>query len=394
MRIEKWVYGGDALSRLGGRVLFVPLVLPGEVARVELGAEKSDLARGRAVELVERSPQRVEPPCPYFGHCGGCHYQHASYEFQTQAKREILREQLRRVGKIDFSGEIGILAGPPLGYRNRSQFHLDRKRIGYLERGSHSLVPVEECPISSPGVNRALAGLNEMLGDERFPGFVRSIELFSNEMEVQLNVLETDRPVARYFFEWCAERIPGAASGSLDCQTKDAAFRVSHNSFFQVNRFLVESLVEAATGDAGGASALDLYAGVGLFALALARRFGEVTAVEAAASAARDLEFNAARAGRVVNTVHARVENVLANLGQAPDFVIADPPRAGLGKGVVSHLLRLGPPDLTIVSCDPSTLSRDLAGLLAGGYRIERLTLIDLFPQTFHIETIVRLKRM
>lgn len=374
------MYGGDGLARLDGRVVLAPFVLPGETARVDA----HDGVHADLVEVLQPSAERVTPPCPHFGRCGGCHYQHAPYEFQLAHKVEILREQLRRVGKIDYHDEIEVVSGPPLGYRNRAQFHIVDGRIGYLAARSHDLVALPgDCPISSPRLNQALAMLRDRLSDPRFPRFVHSIELFTNETDVQVNVLETDRPVARVFYEWCESTV------AIEYATSLGAFRVSPRSFFQVNRFLVEPLVEKALGTAAGETALDLYAGVGLFALPLAKRFGTVTAVEAGSTAARDLEVNASRAGVSIRVELSRVEDYLAKLVKAPDYILADPPRAGLGKTVVAGLNRLAAPRVTIVSCDPATLARDLAAL--SKYKIERLTLVDLFPQTFHLETVANL---
>jgi len=385
--VDKWVYGGEGLARIDGRVVFVPAVLPGETARIDAG----DDVHARLLDVLTPAPERVPPPCPLFTICGGCHYQHAPYEYQLARKVEILREQLQRVGKIKFEGEIGVISGPPLGYRNRAQFHVSFEKgggkIGYLAARSHELVPVEgECPVSSPRLNLALSAIRDKLSDPRFPRFVQSVEIFTNETDVQINVIEAQHAVARRFYDWCESR------QAIDYQTSLGTFRVSSRSFFQVNRFLAEKLVETALPDVGGESALDLYAGVGLFALRMARRFKSVTAVESGSSAAHDLEFNASRAELAVKVDQARVEDYLARLQITPEFVLADPPRAGLGKDVVAHLVRLAPPRMTIVSCDPATLARDLAGLT--GYRIDSLTLVDLFPQTFHLEAVVRLTRI
>ena len=380
--IEKWVYGGEALARLDGRVVLAPFVLPGETVRLEA----DDGIHARLAEVLTPAPERVAPPCPLFTRCGGCHYQHAPYDFQLARKVEILREQLRRVGKIEYTGEIETVSGPPLGYRNRAQFHIADGSIGYLAARSHTLVPVSGgCPISSPRLNQALADMRARLGDPRFPRFVHSIEMFTNEIDVQVNALETDRPVARSFYEWCGSTV------AIDYATSFGTFRVSPRSFFQVNRFLIEPLVDAALYQAEGKTALDLYAGVGLFAVPLARRFEKVIAVESSVTAARDLEVNAARAEVRLETECARVEDFLRTLAETPDFVLADPPRAGLDKAVAGQLERLTPPRITLVSCDPATLARDLAGLTS--YRIERLTLVDLFPQTYHLETIAQLVR-
>ena len=381
--IEKWVYGGDALARLDGRVVLAPFVLPGETARLNVGEDiHADL-----IEVTAPAPERVEPPCPLFTRCGGCQYQHAPYQFQLARKVDILREQLRRVGKIDYTGEIETISGPPLNYRNRAQFRIADGRIGYLATRSHTLVPVTgECPISSPRMNQALTDMRARLPDPRFPRFVHSLEIFTNEVDLQVNVLEADRPVARSFYDWCGSKV------AIDYATSVGTFRVSPRSFFQVNRFLVESLVDAALQNGTGETALDLYAGVGLFALPMARRFKKVTAVEAGSDAARDLGVNAERAGVTLEIERARVEDYLPRLNKTPDFVLADPPRAGLGKQVVAQLVRLAPQRLTIVSCDPATLARDVAALT--GYKIEHLILADLFPQTYHLETIAHLERV
>lgn len=389
LTIEKLVYGGEGLGRLDGRVVFAPYVLPGERALVEPHSERGGLLRARLLEVLAPAEGRVPPPCPYFGRCGGCHYQHASYELQLETKLSILRETLRRVGKIEAPGEIAVVAGEPWSYRNRAQFHIAGAAIGYLEARSHKLCPIAHCPVSSPRLNETLAALIQMMQDSRWPRFLRAIEIFTNETEVQLNVLESERPVARRFFDWCAEAIPGFTAGLLDYPAAGFTYRVSSGSFFQVNRFLIDDLVRTAIGGAAGDRALDLYAGAGLFSAPLSQRFSQVTAVESGASAVRDLRFNAPS----VTIAQSATEDFLHKLETPPDFVLADPPRTGLGPAVVARLAELKPKRITIVACDPATLARDLPGLLAVGFGIERLTLVDLFPQTFHIETVAELSR-
>lgn len=387
------MFGGDGLARLDGRVVLTPLVLPGELVRIGAVSEKPQLIRARVLEVVEPSPERVQPRCPYFGRCGGCHYQHAAEGYQAVQKIEIVRETLRRAAKVEPPGQIELIAGPGWEYRNRVQLHFDRGWIGFHEAGSHEVVGVEQCAVASPALNGAIRSLRAMMRDRRWPKFLRALELFTNENEYQVNVLDSGtQHLSRGFFEWCAEQLPGAMSSSLDYPAAGTVFRVSHKSFFQVNRFLLDQLVESGIVTDGG-TALDLYAGVGLFSIPLARRFASLTAVESVASAVTDLEFNARRAGVNITAVQSTAEAYLARAGEAPDFVLADPPRAGLGKQVVTELLRLQPQRIHIVSCDPSTLARDLASLLVGGYRISTMTLIDLFPQTSHIETITGLVR-
>jgi 23S rRNA (uracil1939-C5)-methyltransferase len=376
LTIEKLVYGGDGLARLDGKVVLVPYVLPGEVVRAEIDRLKNDLFRGKVVELITPSPSRVTAGCPYFLRCGGCQYQHIDYSIQVEQKRAILREALQRVGKIEVAGEIDVVAGDPWQYRNRIQLHIDRGQVGYFEHGSHRLCPIDRCPIASPALNDAIAKLNRQA--------TATAELFTNETEVQVNVLD---------------RVPRSAltalqsigvSGPIDY----AGFQVSRNSFFQVNRFLIDRLLEVALSGSQGDLALDLYAGVGLFAVGLAERFKQVIAVESSRSAFSDLERNVQTRGLPITAENKTTEEYLATYEAHPDLILADPPRSGLDKHVVVELLRIRAPRLTIISCDPATLARDLQGLLAEAYRIEKITLVDLFPQTFHIEAVVDLRSL
>ncbi len=385
---EKLVYGGFGLTRLDGRVVLTPFVLPGETARVAIAGERSGVAEATVKDILTPAAQRVNPACPFFYRCGGCHYQHAAYPLQLEQKRAILAETVQRIGKMAVPADIPVISAEPWGYRNRTQFHIDRGRIGYFGLGTHELVPVDRCPISSRKINETLAVLREMIHDRPWPRFLRSVELFTDESEVQLVVRETEQPVARRFFEWCAERMPGYAQGAIEYAAGNERYRVSRGSFFQVNRYLVGRLVDLATDGVQGETALDLYAGVGLFTLPLARRFKRVDAVESGAGAVRDLEHNVRAAGLQAGIHRAASEAFLEALDTAPDFVLADPPRAGLGKSAVRSLLRLKPRRIHVVSCDPATLARDLAALIKGGYRLDKLTLIDLFPQTFHIESV------
>ena len=240
---------------------------------------------------------------------------------------------------------------------------------------------------------RSLVRSSGIVKDRRFPRFLESIELFSNESEVQVNVMETHGGlhVARGFFDWVEKEIGGAISGPLEYRTMGEIFRVSHRSFFQINRFLIPQLVDAAIGNAEGTLAFDLYAGVGLFTIPLSRRFKKVTAVEMSRSGHADLEANMATAHRKVDTIRNQTEMFLEGAEKTPDFILADPPRAGLGKPVTKELLRIGAKQVTIISCDPPTLARDLQALTAGGYSIAEMTLVDLFPQTYHMETVTRL---
>ena len=391
LEIEKLIYGGDGLSRVDGEVILTPFVLPGESVEAEKIESRKQVQRTRLVRVESASVERTDPPCPVFGRCGGCQYQHASYEAQLRFKREILAETLRRVGKIDFEAErIAIESAEPYGYRNRAQFHFENGRFGYREMQSRKLVAIEQCPISSPKIDEVIGILNRLVRDRRWPRFIESLEVFTDEQQVQWNVLESAQPVAKRFFEWLAAEVPGSVSGALEYEVNDSHFLVSGTSFFQVNRFLLPRLAELAISDRKGREAWDLYAGVGLFSLPLAKRFNRVTAVESGRSSA-DLKANSMRAQADIKVVAQAAEAFLASAATAPEFVLADPPRAGLGKAVTADLARLRPRTLVIVACDPATLARDLAAL-SPVYDLAAITLADLFPQTFHMETIARLE--
>jgi len=436
--IEKLIYGGDGLARLptderGRRkAVFVPFTLPGEKVSVTLEEEKPGFDRASVERILEPSAQRVEPGCPYFQRCGGCQYQHVEYALQLQSKVAILRENLQRLAKLDFSSEIKVHSASSWGYRNRARLRVRADSsfaIGYLKRASHELLPVESCPISSPLINRAIEILWRCGREGRVPPELREIELFTNHDDAQLLIqlycdleerskgrlrsledfaeqLRSVLPeaVSVHLFSQTTARARGVESqiseepiwtrgpGEFRYQTKSGSLRVSGGSFFQVNRFLVDELVSVVTAGRSGDFALDLFAGVGLFSVAMGASFRHIVAVESSQSSIGDLKYNCPPN---VKAVRATVEEYLSRKGKGlrPDFVVIDPPRAGLGERVARGLGKLAAPQLTYVSCDPATLARDLSGLTASGYRIEQVHLVDLFPQTYHIETVVELAR-
>lgn len=392
VEIEKLVYGGEGLARVEGQVVLTPFVLPGERVEIRTQRKKAGLLRGSALKVLQPSPQRIVPRCEYFTNCGGCHYQHGEYAIQLEAKRGILRETLQRLGGITYDDEIQIVSGEPWSYRNRIQLHFSGRRVGFRKAESHDLCPITHCEISSPVINNIIAKLNDAVRQREWPEFLLSLEVFTNEEQIQLNITDSARPVAARFFEWCGTFLPSLASDAIVYNVGPHSFRISRGSFFQVNRFLVEKLAEEVTGNVDGRRALDLYAGVGLFSLPLAKRFSEVQAVERGASAHRDLQWNASAAATNVMTVKAPAEEFLRNIKESPDLIVADPPRAGLGADATAEILRILPPQLTYVSCDAATLARDLRKLLAS-YTIKKLTLVDLFPQTYHFESIAHLER-
>ncbi|MCB9385222.1 MAG: class I SAM-dependent RNA methyltransferase [Bryobacterales bacterium] len=394
--MEKLVYGGAGLARLDGQTALIPYVLPGEQVTAEVVRESARVLHGKPVTWQAQSKLRIPSKCPIFLDCGGCHYQHIPYEAQLEFKTEILRETLARLGKIEWTGEIETISAEPWGYRNRTQLRIfkrgRRAEVGFLEAGSHRLVPATDCPINSPKLNEAHVRLRELVRDRRFPAFLDEMELFTNEQEIQLNVVSTDQPLSKRFFEWLGREIEGLLPGEyLDYPSGGDVFRVGSRSFFQVNRFLTDRLAQAAVSGYAGKTALDLYSGVGLLTLPLARTFEQTIGVDSSGAAVRSLQFNADRAGVEAKVVHLNVNEYLRSFNEEVDLIVADPPRAGLGADVVEDLVRIGAPQLSLVSCDPSTLARDLRKLLAGGYAIESIAMADLFPQTYHLETVVRL---
>jgi len=431
LTIEKLVYGGDGLARLPadehgpGKAVFVPFVLEGERIEALLLEQKRGFARGQAETILQASSQRVEPHCPYFRRCGGCHYQHTSYQHQLEIKTAILKENLRRIAKLELETEITIHPSPPWNYRNRTRLRVRAApefALGYYRHGSHELLPVEECPVSSPLINRAIAAVWQMGRRRTVPDGIHEIEFFANADDTQLLIeasceLGTPSTPVR---EWAATlptTLPGfagivvfqarssgasgtavpkpiAASGArgLSYQTDAASYRVSAGAFFQVNRHLINELVKIVTDGYSGETAVDLYAGVGLFSTALSRRFAQVIAVESSQTSHADLLHNSPAN---VKAVRATTADFLQSPGgkPRPDFVVLDPPRSGLGESVVQSLVGLGAHRMTYISCDPATVSRDLAGLLSAGYRIEQVHLVDLFPQTYHLESVFHLAR-
>ena len=391
--IEKLVYGGDGLAHIDGAVVLTPFVLPGEKVALSTFNAKKGVLRGSETEVLESSEHRIQPRCEYFGRCGGCQYQHTQYDYELVQKVEILRETLRRLGGIQYERDIPVISGDPWFYRNRIQLHFAGDETGFRRQGSHELCAVDHCYISVPLLVETIQRVSEAVKRPEWPGFLRSLEFFTNGSELQLNVLDSGRPVAARFFEWCATFLPSLVPGAIEYQAGGFRFRISGRSFFQVNRFLIDPLVEEVLGDSEGVHAVDLYAGVGLFSLGLAKRFRRVDAVERALSAYRDLEFNASQSDMEIQTTRASAEEYFSGRSQdAPDLIIADPPRVGMADSAIRDILRIGPKRVCLVSCDPSTLARD-ARKLVPMYSMRRLVLVDLFPHTYHFETVMHLEK-
>jgi len=423
LTIDKLIYGGDGLARVASgeraKAVFVPYVLPGERVQATIVEDKPGFSHAALDQVLAPSKLRNSPPCPYFSKCGGCHYQHIGYEDQLHFKAEILKETLRRVAKLELPVELQSHASPPLNYRNRTRFHVCTSpgfAIGYFRHGSHDLLPIRECPISSPLINHALTELWQFTDEQRIPLEIEEIELFANHSDdaclVEIYVNESAAEVSlRSFAEAFSRTVPAVGIVSfrnsrsfngkpdllwgepkMNYAAGAEAYRVSAGAFFQTNRHLVEQMVELAVNQRKGKLALDLYSGVGLFTLPLARRFERVIAVESSTISAQDLRASAPANVKVsIQSTEKYLTSTARKVG--PDLVIVDPPRHGLGSVVCRELLKVPAKELVYVSCDPATLARDLTQLTAGGFKIAEAHMIDLFPQTFHIETCTVLRR-
>jgi 23S rRNA (uracil1939-C5)-methyltransferase len=424
--IEKLVYGGDGLAHADGNTVFVPYVLPGEQVRAAAKSKRKKLVWAQLLEVTSASAQREGARCPHFQTCGGCHYQHIPAAEQLRLKKEILRETLSRLGGIQWTGAIHEHSAGPYGYRNRAQWAVrdaNPRAIGYFLPESSVIVPIDECPVLSPLLAKTFGQLQELARSNRLPEKVLEIEAFvdSADAKLALNVAfeRFPKPPAELaaafrgalpeldsllLADEIKDKFELTGPGFLSHEAAGFRYRVSHLSFFQVNRFLVEDLLQTVIAGAKGGAALDLYAGVGFFTLPLTRAFKRVVSVDANLAATRDLHVNAESAGVAVISHNEHAEEFLRKTTEKPDFVVLDPPRSGLGAEGAAKLAALGAAEIAYLSCDPSTLARDLAVLTgsktnaASGnatlrYEIVDVHLFDLFPQTYHIETLVRLRR-
>lgn len=429
LRIERVVYGGYGLARQdAAQAVFVPFALPGELVEATDSGVKDKL---EVLRVLEPSSERVESGCPHFGVCGGCHLQMASYSEQLRIKAAVLQESVLRTG-VQAIPDIAVDAAEPWHYRNRIRLHVTREddalRLGYRRRAGNSILPIVTCPIAAPLLWRAAELLLTAASqDAHMQAWLESaaeVELFCDEEMSQLQVTflctsPKQLPAAGFqkAFAKLQQTLPElAGAGALQIHPRTAQVQrelaswgaaglnyevagerywIARNGFFQVNRFLVPAMVGLVCSGQQGRSAWDLFAGVGLFARVLSRTFEQVTAVEANPAAARELAASLQRIGPQHTGVAAVIVDFLRSAvlqRERPDLIVLDPPRAGAGIGVCELLCRLAPAEIVYVSCDPVTLARDLA-VLQPSYTIESLHIVDLFPQTYHQEAVVRLRR-
>ena len=381
VRIERIVPRGFGIAFSDGLTIFVALTVAGDLVDIRLTEIKGKTAFAEVETVIEPSPDRIDPPCQYFGACGGCDFQQMNYAAQLAAKVAMVRDCLHRIAKTEWTDQIPIIPSPlELSYRLRAQWHVETtsKKIGYYRRDSRDLVDIEKCIVLAPELNGELDALRRELPWETF---------YSDKLQVDA-ALGSDGRVSIHSGELAEP------ANEIEIQAAGESFKLSAKSFFQGNRAMVDTLVETAIGDAAGRRALDLYCGVGLFTLPLARRFEHVIGVEESYDSIEFAKRNATNAN--IGNAEFRTESVrrfLSNVVESDlDFVLLDPPRAGTEKDTVMNLIRLKPKRVSYVACEPSVLARDLKRFVENGYSIDSIAALDLFPQTHHVETVVHLK--
>ena len=406
--IERILPGGFGLAHADGRTIMVALAAAGDRLRIRVDRVKGNVSFAVIEEILLPSPQRVEPPCPYFGRCGGCDFQQMNYQAQLDAKLEIIRDCLRRLARIENITEFQITPAPdPWRYRSRAQWQYDsiRQRLGYFESGSRNVCDVAECAVLAQPLQNTLASLREQMATASLPA-ARDFRAVIGDEGVSISPpVQGSSSTVREGSDLAVE---SQEVRDITRTIHGESYRLNAESFFQANDGLLPQLIDAAIGDAQGETALELYCGVGLFTLPLARRFARVIAVESDPAAAVFARESLARASLTNTEVAIRdvgvwlddvrrhdlsrlTETSAAALQGQIDFVLLDPPRTGAESRVIAGVLGLKPQRISYVSCDPATLARDLKKLIAGGYTLAGLSAFDMFPQTHHVETVVHL---
>ena len=399
----KCVYGGEALARLpDGRAVFIPYALPDEELRIRLTEEKERYARGEIVEIIKPSPLRIQPRCLHFSECGGCHYQHVSYEEQLKIKKAIFVDQLERMGKLTDPPVEEIIPSPQeWNYRNQIQLHISKEgEPGFLRHRSNQVVPIQECHLPEESLNQIWPSLSL----EYIPGLDRINLRSGEEGQDTLIVLESSDPKPIEFSVDLAlsavHQGPGgeivlAGDDFTIIPIQDIPFVVSAGSFFQVNTGVAELIVDFLMEELplhDDTLILDVYCGVGMFSAFLAPRVGKVIGIESDPKAGEDFLYNLAGYDNV-DFYDLPAENVIPFLDIKPDIILLDPPRAGLSKKVLDSVVTMNPELITYISCDPATLARDADRFQKQGYVLQKSNLFDMFPQTFHIESVNMFRR-
>ncbi len=401
------VYGGESMGRLpDGRAVFIPFTIPGEKIRIRLVEEKRGHARAELLEVLQAAPQRVQPFCVHFGQCGGCNYQHIPYAEQLAIKMSIVRQQLMRIGGLENPNILPIVPSPQqTQYRNHVQFHLDAEgKLGFHQARSNRVFPLQECHLPLPviaelwpklafeaGQSLERVGLRAGVEDD-----LQMILESSDDLPPDLTIEEL--PISAVHLG-PASSVVMAGSETIFMQVLDKTFQVSAGSFFQVNIAMAEAMLQHILQslplyhELGPSTTLmDIYCGVGLFSAFLADKVGRIVGIETSASACEDFGANL-DAYDHIELYEAPAEIVLPALELKPDIVLVDPPRSGLARRAMDGLVKLAAPLIVYISCDPTTLARDIKRLSAEGYTLLQATPFDMFPHTYHVETIALLEK-
>jgi 23S rRNA (uracil1939-C5)-methyltransferase len=369
--IERLVYGGAGLARTESGVVFAPRTAPGDVVEVELVERKTDYAVARVTSVVEPSPDRQIPTCPNYETAGCCHWQHIRYSRQLEIKEAILRETLLRTGRITWDAPIRVLSGPDSHYRLRASFHVHSHTIGFVEERSHSTVPILECNALSPELNAFIPEANALLATPAMEG-VREVLVVSGP------------PVLAAFGR---QRV---GQGPARVKVGNWLFDLHPEAFFQTNRHLLDPFLECVLAEASGKRVLDLFCGSGFFSIPLASRGSDVLGVEASRIAVRQARLNARLNGvTTAEFFETPVEESLRHSPNLrPDLIVMNPPRAGAGREAAGLVAGLGAEKILYVSCNPTTFAREAGAIIARGYTLQGITLVDQFPNTYHIELV------
>ena len=380
VNIERLLPGGVGLAHAEGMTLFVSLAAPGDVVRVKIDRFQGKVGFASILEVITPSSLRIEPPCPYFGQCGGCDFQQLTYDAQLRAKVEIIRDCLHRIARIEIPLEIPITpSASQWRYRARALWQVDvpSRRLGYFARGSRDICDVQYCAVLVPELQEALEKVRNEIVTHGAPPQLRDIAAVDGDEGVSIEPA-------------LAGHEPREVSRTID----GASYYFSARTFFQINHELLPGLIEDALRDVKGKLAIDLYCGVGLFTMPLSKRFKQVIGVEANERAAefawRNIEFAKLQNAEVVTMDVGEWLRHYRSF-EPIDFLLLDPPRTGAENKVITGILELRPQRIAYVSCDPATLARDLKKLIAGGYSLDSVIAYDMFPQTHHVETVVRL---
>ena len=425
VKVERIIPGGKGLGFHDNKAVFVPLAVPQDRIRVRRYRDKRSYLEVLESEIVHPSANRIAAPCPYFGICGGCDFQQMRYDAQIEAKRDILLDALRRIGKVEVSSsQVRLHSSPEFGYRNRIRVRpvwwKGELSWSFFHESSHQAQIIDSCLIADPSLWRKLEDVKRLLMSiSGLPSSLAETEVFLGDEGDSLVELILESSVQDVYL-WAEKirksdmlqdlpRLQLAISSSstphrvvlgttpVFKSVGGFKYRVSHGSFFQVNGPMLPLLCEIATQSHEGERALEFFCGIGFFTLPLAAKFGQLQAIEGSDSAATDLRENL-RSNQVSNVsifngdVRSYLEFARAGLLEH-DLVLLDPPRSGVPKEALESIADLRAKRMVYISCDPSTLARDLRVMATRNYEIETIDLVDLFPQTHHLETVVHLKR-